>query len=337
MNKYVKKELDRASKRINLYESMTDNEKEDFIKVLLNEIRDVSFEYYSSDDKQKEEIIDILLDDYNIIIHYIKQAPGNYAKIYKSLIGIPYVYLIDQKPETFDINEDLLDSINVDEGLTMEQANELLRWTSNNTRKNINICNIQSNHPEKNSYENDSLGGVCGFSQFSSLYPLQQLGLKTTVNNTWSISISHAFGTVIIPIKTNEGIIEKQFVIDCTYRQFFLVDDNVIAQYEPTDHHYAPLPGFFVMQDESNIEFAKEVLKNGFFELTEENIKYYFKPFFSFKYDLKDLDKIDEDFTKLDMINIINSEQEDFEYSKEEFDEWGMNLSLPNQEISFTK
>ena len=55
--------------------------------------------------------------------------------------SLPNMFMLDDKPIRFDIDYDLLSSIDVKEGLTQEQANELLKWTSNNTRDNINIIN----------------------------------------------------------------------------------------------------------------------------------------------------------------------------------------------------
>ena len=87
-------------------------------------------------------------------------------------------------------------------------------------------------------------------------------------------------------------------------------------------------PRFFVVQDEKEIEFAKELLKNGYIEATKDNLEKYFKPFFATRKKLYELDTFDEEFSKIDVIDLIENHQSEFDYSEDEFINWGMNLDL---------
>ena len=218
--------------------------------------------------------------------------------------------------------------INVSEGLTNEQALELLRWTVNNTRDNLAFEGMNSRGVSEDVYGNSSLMGACGFSQFSTLYPLEQLGLKVTINNVGQFcGERHACGTVVIPIRDEGKIIEKRFLLDCTYRQFFTLPFNVAARYLS----HSPSVGFFVSLDEKQIEFAKELLKNGFVEASEENMEKYFKPFFYGATKVDGILSVDKRIDEINFTEEIERKQEEFDYTEEEFVEWGLNLDFSSQ------
>ncbi len=82
--------------------------------------------------------------------------------------------------------------------------------------------------------------------------------VKVTVNNTMDIpAIRHAYGTVVIPIRMANVIVNRRFLIDCTYRQFFTIQSNIIANY--LDSHLSM--AIFINQDKDQIQFTKELLK----------------------------------------------------------------------------
>jgi len=124
-----------------------------------------------------------------------------------------------------------------------------------------------------------------------------------------------------------DKIVNKRFLIDCTYRQFFTMQYNVIARYLHSNPD--PAAGFFIVQNRDLIEFAKKLLKDGFVEADLENLNKYIKPFFSRSISINDISKIDEKFNELDIIDILENKQEEFDYTEEEFDAWGCNLNFP--------
>ena len=117
-----------------------------------------------TDISKRTEIVEELVACYNQL-YYIKFFLDR-RKIYylgKDTEFLSSVFIVDQKPKRFVINIDLLTSINLSNGLTEEQALELLRWTANNTRDSINIENRKQGKKE-NVYQDGTLDGICGFS-----------------------------------------------------------------------------------------------------------------------------------------------------------------------------
>lgn len=210
----------------------------------------------------------------------------------------------------------------------MEQATELLKWTVNNTRDNMNFSSKKNSVVFNDVYDNNSLMGFCGFSQFSSLYPLQQLGLEITINNMMDVcELCHCYGTVTIPIRVNGQIIKKRFLIDCTYRQFFTLPDNVVSRYL---NNY-PLVGFFSSLDEKYTRFSKELLKNGFVEVTNENIKNYLNPFLYSCISPENIEVASKKINDDEIVDILERKQVKFDFTKEEFENSGCNLDFISQ------
>lgn len=299
------------------------------LETIKKQTREDTAAYLETDDyKLKEKLKTDLIRDYNLMYYYQAKRNGIKHAYWTDvdIVLLPNIYLIDQTPERFEINEQLLEDINIAEGLTMDQAIELLKWVSNNTRDNLVESTKGIFGELKDVYGNDSLAGCCGFAQFSTLFPLQKMGLKITINNTSKISLGdHAFGTVIIPIKTENIIVYKRFLIDCSYRQFFSIPENVVARYLDN----TPNAGFFVNKQTDEIAFARELLRNGFIEADLENLKKYLKPFFSTSIAREETSKIDEEFNNLDILDIIENKQVRFFISEEKFSKGGGNLDLP--------
>lgn len=328
MKKTVAEAVKHFNEVVQNYETNV-RDKDSYISFLKSQIIDYTKKYYeTAEENEKSNIVSVLRDYYDLL-YYLK-AQIDERRMYvldEDLENLPNVYVLDQKPERFAINDELLESMNLEQGLTEDQAEELLKWTANNTRDNINMS-LATRHSSENVYDNCSLGGACGFAQFSSLYPLAKMGLKVTVNNTSSFSNSrHAFGTVVIPINQNGTIINKRYLIDCTYRQFFTLPFNVVSRYISSH----PEIGFVVTQSDEEKAFAKELLRKGFVEATDENLEMYLKPFYASSVSFDKIDQIDQNFSQMKLVETLEDKQEEFDYSEEEFMEWGMNLSF-NQE-----
>ena len=70
----------------------------------------------------------------------------------------------------------------------------------------------------------------------------------------------------------------KKFIVDCTYRQFFRTDTNLIDRLGVLGLNGC-YPGIYMMQNESRKKTALELLKNGYVEYTSENMKNYLDGF----------------------------------------------------------
>lgn len=164
------------------------------------------------------------------------------------------------------------------EGISKKDAECILAWVVQNARENfIYDSNI--------SLKEESLLGYCGLGQGITAITLKNMGLSPNIlnaNPTLSNETArHAFLTIEIPInQTNGEVVNIAYLVDTTYRQFFLRNEitNCYGQYIK-DKRYggevAPLPGYWVLQMPKGNEFAKEILSRGFIELTEENAKIY--------------------------------------------------------------
>ena len=294
-----------------------------FIEDVKNHIISKTNEYYKD---KNSSLIDELSRLYNIY-YYLnsKINPDRPFVLDNDIDKLPPVYLVGENPILFDVNFDVLNNIN-SSCLTKEEAEELLKWTANNTRGNMSI-NLESNI-----YNNRFLSGMCGFSQYSSLYPLKKMGLHVTINNMAKYGMpAHAFGTVVIPIKDENGITNKRYLIDLTYNQFFHIRENVMARYINVDGMTTtPSPGLFVSLDSDNVSFSKELMKTGFVEATAENLANYFKPFIESSLPINETSRVNDIYDSLDIIDELEMNQSKFDYDEEEFIDWGLNLSISN-------
>lgn len=185
------------------------------------------------------------------------------------------IYIIDQNPTKEKVDFSYIKQIvsniksSSNKCISREDATELLKWSVQNTRENLSKLGIN--------IETHSLDGYCELSQLLSIYPFEQLGLRVTKNTArycFDYPYNHAFGTVKIPIIENGKQIEKYFLIDITYRQFFISEKCSKIHYYLNDM-IAPSIGYFV-QDE---QFAKTLMRDGFIELTSATAKKYGEPF----------------------------------------------------------
>lgn len=284
----------------------------------VDKIIELTNEYSDNNDvySKLEKAYDNLYKIINAIYDKTNQYPSEYLD---RLASLEKIFVVDGEPVEYPIDSELLKSAATKkECYTPEETATLLMWTVNNTRNNLRLDSDTNN-----------LIGTCGLGQFSSLYPLQKLGLKVTINNAKNVDNAiprHAFGTVIVPMLIDGQIEEHQFLIDCTYSQFFHLDNCVENVYYKDGR--TPGPGYFVKDNKDLAETASTILKYGFIEATEDNLKKYFYGFFMDGIRKEDLD---ERKLKLNMTNIsevINSVQEDYDYTEEEFNDWGFNLNI---------
>ena len=93
----------------------------------------------------------------------------------------------------------------------------------------------------------------------------------------------HEVTCISIPTTINNQKTTKLFLLDPTFRQFCLTEENRFARYfeKPrwSVRMATPHPGYFFNLTEKGKEFANQLIKDGYFELTEENLKTYLDPF----------------------------------------------------------
>lgn len=176
-------------------------------------------------------------------------------------------------------------------GLDYRETERLLEWTVQNAREYL----------LKKEGITASLQGYCGVGQAITAITLRSMGLDPNILNTNSAISStagrHAFVTVEIPVKNNDKIENKMYLIDTTYRQFFLRDEILPShgQYVK-DRRYggkvAPLAGYWTLQFPGGKEFARELLSKGYVYMSEQNAKLYGDGFFLEEKDRKDFTRV---------------------------------------------
>lgn len=142
----------------------------------------------------------------------------------------------------------------------------------------------------------------------------------------------HAFNIVSVG--------EKNYIVDLTYRQFFLKDRSSLERIGVCSL-FNTTPGKFMMMNESRIRTASKLLKDGYIEMTDENIKNYFDGFaLSYRnatyYDETDDFSFTTNYSPYDYKRFIN--EEDSQLNHEGIDRLGFQKKiLRNPNIRFNK
>lgn len=163
-------------------------------------------------------------------------------------------------------------------GIEEKEALLLLEWTVQNARKGL--------VKEGEDIRKKSFSGYCGLGQGITATALRNMGLSPyVVNANPTLSKEggrHAFVAVNIPlIGENRSINNKMYLVDTTFKQFYLRDEitNEYGDYiedKKFGNRVAPIPGYWLLKmGKKGEEFSKKLLSEGFIELTEENAKMY--------------------------------------------------------------
>lgn len=194
-------------------------------------------------------------------------------------------FIIECNPIRTKISDEKLKTVTehinngIEDGLSEQEIKLLLDWTVENTRQNIEKYTHQD-------ITNDDLTGLCGFARSSSLLPLENI-FKETYNNTIDFKfviddLKHAFGTITFPLKIEKEIIEKQYLIDITFRQFLkkIMCENPTYRLDGT---FSMDPGYFLCnktrKTNESLTLTQQLVKKGYIELTDENLKLYINSF----------------------------------------------------------
>ncbi len=199
------------------------------------------------------------------------------------------IFIIDEKPIDYVIDKEqkekaLLHLKSVlqnrkegqNDGISREEAELILQSTVQSAR-----LTLAREEASKVDFFEASLGGCCGYSQALTAFPLLDLGVDITINNVDSLpdcNARHSYITCTLPIKEGEQTIEKDFLIDATYRQFFVLLRCNEGRFYEGDSRFrdqcGPDCGYYLSTEEG-ISFAKELLSKGYMELTDYNAKMY--------------------------------------------------------------
>lgn len=226
------------------------------------------------------------------------------------------------------------------EGIGENEAEMLLQWVVQNAREGLvpgrDVSEIKD----------EDLCMACGLGQGITGFTLLNMGLSPNISNAGSVFDGggrHAFLSVGIPVKKANGEVQdKLYLVDTTYRQFFVRDEYTIMgkgfiKDKRFGNKVAPLEGYWAMQIPNGMEFAKKILSEGYIELTEENAKVYGDSFTLARKDRQDYTKVPkrkELITGIDGKTYIErmvdpSLQEELDYEPERLEHWQINIATP--------
>lgn len=223
------------------------------------------------------------------------------------------------------------------QGITEQEAEEILKWTVQNARNEL---------AKEMNLQEESLLGCCGLGQAITTQTLRNMGLNPNVCNTnptiGKETGRHAFVTVNIPIKTEEETEEKMYLVDTTFRQFFLRNEITNSRGEfikdkEFGNKVAPMTGYWLLKMQGGKELAEEILSKGYVELTEENAKLYGDSFVLEEKERKNptsVPKKNEMITGINgkkyIENINNSKLHgNIDYDIKDFEELNINIKTP--------
>ncbi len=101
-----------------------------------------------------------------------------------------------------------------------------------------------------------------------------------TVMNTEGI---HQLSMVHIPTMIDDEIVVKDYIMDPTFRQFCIKEENRFERYFEEPRYgvrmSSPHPGYFFNLTKEGKLFANNLITYGYFKVDEDSLKQYFDPF----------------------------------------------------------
>lgn len=153
-----------------------------------------------------------------------------------------------------------------------------LNWLTYSARKNIS-------NPLQD-VTKSTFAGCCAPAQSFFDQILEKLGFNKMTFNVGTVLGTeriHALTCVEIPTKHNGEDVTKLFMLDPTFRQFCIAEENRFERYNEEERWgvrmATPHPGYFFNLTDEGREFAQGLIHYGFFEINENSLKTYFDPF----------------------------------------------------------
>ncbi len=153
---------------------------------------------------------------------------------------------------------------------------DMLNWIVYMTRKSLHI----KNYSKESEFNKIDLSNQCYISsnKVKEYAKLLNLDCKTCIiypGFTKQPELYNGNGYHCISIITYDN---KSYIIDCTYSQFFTLKRNNLERIGLIGISGC-LPGIFMTMKNDRYKLAQEILENGWFQATNENVKKYFDGF----------------------------------------------------------
>lgn len=190
-------------------------------------------------------------------------------------------YIIDSNPNKLEINYDFISNIekNIEENipLTKEETNYFLDYLVYATRTKLT-----------NDLDNYSFEWKCDTAISIIGNYLNSLNVQYNVCDSQKVITQgitgHTF--MIVKLNTEDGIIN--YLVDPTYRQFFIKDNCTKEKYVLINGMYiiTPSPGYFIKNEDKNI--IKTFLQKGYSVLDHNIARIYGDSFYNTKVGMND-------------------------------------------------
>ena len=246
--------------------------------------------------------------DFNYITRYLRKAEED----------LPKKFIMESSP---NFNREF----NSDE-------EEKLRYIIYNVRSKLLGDNIDAPLTDMCSYSSNLLARCANELDLDSRRVIIYPGFTKEHSLLHFGSGYHAFNIITIN--------DKKYIVDLTYRQFFLSDKSSLERIGVCSL-FNTLPGKFMTLNESRMETASKILKDGYVEMTDENMKNYFDGFaLSFRnatyYDETDDFSFTTLYSPYDYMRFID--EEDSQLNHEGIERLGYQKKvLRNPNIRFSK
>lgn len=213
------------------------------------------------------------LDD-NIIRHtkYV-EARGKVIKVERKKCFNDFI--IDSKPD-FDGNDPKYFNRGECKTYTEEEFLDLLVWL---TRSGL-VEHLKNEDEYLDNLDNETLSNQCYFSSklvesICNGFNVRCKVIKIPPGFTDEIELYGGSGFhyfAMVQLQSGE------YIVDCTYRQFFRLDRNLINRMGVFGMSGCD-PGIYMTMDENRYDLANKILKRGWVKATPNNFKYYMDGF----------------------------------------------------------
>ena len=215
-------------------------------------------------DKLIKEAFDRL---YMFFSKYSEKELNSYVFVYEMyklerLLADEFVDIESAPDFDLNTNKEFPDKI-----LTVEDSRKALEYVVFQTRRKL----FHSSKSMENTLEGQCISTNSMVKKLCTDLKLKYINFN--VNQDLGRGYYHCFSIVKTQLENGKDI---NYLVDCTYRQFFTKSKNFIKRIEiMRGLAKGESIGTYMMMDENRKKIAEELLKNGYIEATPENLKYY--------------------------------------------------------------
>ena len=211
------------------------------------------------------------------------------------------------------------------EGVTPEEADTLLQSMVQRAR------NIHFSENNDKIFFPSSIRGACGLGQGLIGHQAELLGLPTYYHQIANLSEDsmsrHAFTVIDIPVKEDDVTTKKTFLVDTTFRQFFVSDYDGYA-----GGSIGRSWGNRLTETETGKQVADSILRDGYMEVTPETARLYVE---SQIFDrVAEGEHIPKAWEVNDPLSALRKSNVDNDYDLSEFIEWDYDVRPPSMIIA---